>query len=109
VKYNEDHVWSEDHFYGQSVSMVGRLCKKFNYDIVESHYNNLFLIPREINKFKSLTPEEAYDMGYRNKIDRKMKFPWNDDMEELLNMGREDGIVFLENKFEKYSGKYILE
>ncbi len=109
VKYSSDHVWAVDHFYGQSISMCYKLCIKYNYDIVELHYNNLFMVPKEVNKFNSLTPEEAYDVGYRNKKDRKEKFPWNKDMEELLVMDKENGIKFLAMKFEKYSGKFILE
>ena len=66
------------------------LCKKYQYAIVELYYNSTFLIPSEINKNASLKPKEAYDTGYKNRIDRKEKFPWNKDMEELLHMSATD-------------------
>ena len=109
VKYDPAHAWKEDHFYGQSISKCHELCQKYDYDIVELHYNNLFLVPKEINTFGSLSPEKAYEDGYKNKPDRKEKFPWNSDMEELLTMPKEKGIEFLNKKFEKYNGKYILK
>lgn len=109
VKYDPNFMWDESHFYGQSISKCYELCKKYRYDIVELYYNNLFLIPSEINKHGQLSPEQAYGIGYKNKKDRKEKFPWNSDMEELLTMSKEKAIEFLKCKFEKYDGKYILE
>jgi len=109
VTYSEDHFWQEDHFYGQSICMSNKLCLKHNYQIVELHYNNLFIVPQEINKFKALSPEEAYESGYKSKSDREQRFPYNGDMNVLLNMNKEEGIEFIRAKFTKYSGKYFLE
>jgi hypothetical protein len=109
VKYDPDHFWKTDHFFGQSISKCYELCEKHKYDIVKLHYNNLFLVPKEINVFDSFLPEKAFEEGYLNKKDRKEKFPWNSDMEELLTMSKEKGIEFLNKKFEEYKGKYILE
>jgi hypothetical protein len=106
VVYDELHYWHQDHFYGQSISQCYELCKKFNYDIAELHYNNLFLIPHELNKKPALTPEQAYDAGYRNKSDRKEKMPWNADMEEVLTLSKEEAISFINQKFEQYKGLY---
>jgi len=108
VRYDSNYVWNEDHFYGQSISKCYELCRKYNYDIVELHYNNLFLIPSEINNNARLSPEEAYESGYKNKNDRKEKFPWNADMEELLSISKDEGIEFLNKKFNQYEGEYIL-
>jgi hypothetical protein len=109
VKYDLNHFWEEDHFHGQSLSQLFELCKKYQYDIVELLYNNAFLIPNEINKNESLKPEKAYDAGYKNKNDRKLKFPWDKDMEELLYMTALDGIEFINKKFVKYKNRYICE
>ena len=109
VKYNPDHLYEGDHNYGQSITKLFELCKKYQYALVELHYNSAFLIPNEINKNASLIPQEAYNVGYKNKIDRKVKFPWNKDMEELLYMSASDGIEFINKKFEKYKNKYICE
>jgi len=109
VKYIPEHFWKGDHFYGQSISRCYKLCKKYNYDIVELCYNNMFIIPKEINKQKALSPEVAYKNGYKNKADRRDRFPWNSDMEYLLSMSKNDGKKFINNKFNKYKGMYILE
>lgn len=109
VKYDIDHSWSGDHFHGQSISKCYELCEKYGYEIVELNYNNLFLVPRELNTFGSLSPEEAYETGYRGRSDRREKFPWNDDMEELLAMPREEGLRFVREKFRKYDGRFIVE
>jgi hypothetical protein len=67
------------------------------------------MVPREINKFGALSPEEAYDAGYRRKSDRKAQFPWNSDMEDVISLGKLEAIELLHKKFRKYEGKYTLE
>ncbi|MFH0795606.1 MAG: hypothetical protein V2A65_00935 [Candidatus Omnitrophota bacterium] len=109
VFYDPNHIWAKDHFYGQSISQLYSLCKKYEYDLVELHYCNAFLIPKEINKNKPLTPEEAYDKGYRYKVDRKKKFPWNSDMESVLEMPPEKTVEFIKEKFGKYEGRYLIK
>jgi hypothetical protein len=109
VKFDQDHVWNADHFYGQSISKCYELCEKYRYEIVELYYNNLFIVPREENKYGALSPEAAFETGYKNKIDRKDKFPWNADMEAILTMSKNDAVIFLNSKFEKYAGKYELK
>lgn len=109
VSYDPQHFWREDHFYGQSIVRCYELCKKYRYEIVELHYNNLFLMPRELNPHPALDPEKAYDAGYRNKPDRRQRFPWNADMEPLLQMPKAEAIQFLREKFAKYAGKFELK
>lgn len=108
VKYSTDHYWRGDHFYGQSISQLNKLCKKYNYKIVELFYNNAFLMPSEIKGPRTLTCEEAYKAGYSDKADRIAKFPYNQDMEELQSLNKSQGIQFLRDKFKKYSGSYTL-
>ena len=109
VKFDPRHSWLGDHFQGQSICKCFELCVRHRYDIVELQYNNLFIVPREINPFPALKPEEAYDAGYRNRPDRTEKFPWNVDMESVLTMSRLGAIDFLNDKFAKYAGKYLIE
>jgi hypothetical protein len=109
VTFSEDHQWSGDHFQGQSICKCYELCVKYDYAIVELHYNNLFLVPAELNLWGVLTPEAAYDAGYRLKADRQRTFAWNADMEDVLTMARPEAIEFLQRKFAKYAGHYTLE
>lgn len=108
VNYDKNFHWDQSHFYGQSISQVYLLCRKYKYDIVKLEYNNIFLMPHEINKNKPMSPEEAYNEGYKNREDRKSKFPWNSDMEDLMQMKPKDGIKFINEKFIKYKGLYTI-
>jgi hypothetical protein len=110
VMPNSDHKYFPgDHFYGMSISMLGDLCKNYSYDIIGLNYINAFLVPHEKNLFtKALTPDEAYRTGYWDKHDRKEKFPWNANMEELHSMDPDTGMKFIRNFFLEHEGKYIL-
>jgi len=109
VTFNEDQQWTGDHFQGQSICKCHELCVQYRYDMVELHYNNLFLVPAELNVWKALTPHAAYDEGYRLKPDRKRRFPWNADMEDVLDMPPGEAVEFLRRKFADYKGRYTLE
>ena len=106
VKWDPSYIWGVDHFYGQSISQLHILAAKHQYALVELHYNSAFLIPIEYSPNVSLTPEEAYQSGYLGKPDRKIKFPWNENMEEVLHMKPNDVLIFVNKFFEKYKGKY---
>jgi hypothetical protein len=109
VLYSEDHVWRDDHFQGQSIAKCHELCVKHSYEIIDLHYNNLLIVPAEINPFPVLTPREAYDIGYRNKPDRREKFFWNADMEPILTLDPEAAAAFLNDKFAEYQGRFTLD
>lgn len=110
VKFDNDHFWKEDNFYGQSVCKLNELAIKYDYDLVEVHYCNAFLIPKELNKsFKALDPTFAYQVGYANKADRKQKFPTNTEVEHLQHIPVEEAMKWLSNHFDqKYKGMYEL-
>jgi hypothetical protein len=106
VKWSSDYVWAGDHFYGQSLSQLCLLCAKHNYALVELHYNNAFLVPLELEPRTMLSAEEAYNSGYLNMPDRKHKFPWNENMEEVLTMNPKQALAFIEKFFSEYRGKF---
>jgi len=107
VNWDPEYVWAADHFYGQSISQLYILCTQYQYSMVELHYNNAFLIPEEINIYPSLTPEEAYTKGYLEQPDRKEKFPWNANVEELLGLSPQEAVDFVNKFFQKYEGKFV--
>jgi len=109
VTFGENQHWTGDHFQGQSICKCHELCLKHRYDIVELHYNNLFLVPAELNTWTALSPLAAYDAGYRLKADRAQRFPWNADMEAVLSLPPREAAEFLERKFAPYAGRYLLE
>ncbi len=109
VRFDPSFAWAEDltdHFHGQSISQLYLLATKCRYALVELHYNNAFLVPSEYSWKRPLSPEEAYQMGYKEKSDRKEKFPWNADIEEGLHMPPLEALDFIHKRFEKYQGKY---
>jgi hypothetical protein len=109
VKWNPDHAWAQDHFFGQSLSILEDLGKRQGYALVGLEYNNAFLIPRELNPVPIMTAGDAYRQGYADRPDRLKRLPWNKDMEPLLKMPSADAIRFIQDKFKAYKGRYILE
>lgn len=109
VKWDPGHSWAQDHFFGQSLSMLEDLAKRRDYDLVGVEYNNAFLIAREQNPVPVLTAAEAYRTGYSARPDRLERLPWNADMEPLLTLPPVEAAAFLRRKFQAYEGKYVLE
>lgn len=111
VNWNPNFSYSGDEFFGQSISQLNCLCEQYGYELVDLEYNNAFLIPKEINPFASLTPEEAYQAGYIGRADRLEKLPWRKDslIEKIHELPPQDALVFLNNLFSKYQGQYTLK
>lgn len=108
VRYDPNYVWAEDHFFGQSLSKLYELGEAHGYSIAELYYNNAFLVRGEVTDRVALTPETAYATGYLERPDRKERFPWNGDVEEIHSLDPEGKIAFIESYFAKYSGRYEL-
>jgi hypothetical protein len=106
VKWRPEYAWNGDHFYGQSISQLHMLCNRYNYALVELHYNNAFLIPLERSPKPSLSAEQAYQSGYLNKPDRKSKFPWNYNVEDLLHMQPDEALASINTIFDEYKGLF---
>ena len=108
VRYDPAYVWAEDHFYGQSLATLHELATARDYALVELHYNNAFLVPRERAAGRGLAPEEAYAQGYLDRPDRLRLFPWNADMEEVHSLEPEQQLAFVEERFAQYRGRFDL-
>ena len=111
VEFANEYIWDDEnnHFQGQSISKAYELCLKYDYKILKLHYNNLFIAPIESEIEDNLSPLEAYNEGYFNRLDRCKKFPWNKDMEAIFSLDDEDKITYLKRKFHKYNGKFTIE
>lgn len=109
VKWDPAHHWAQDHFYGQSLSLLEDLGRKNGYALVGLEYNNAFLIPRELNPVPMMSAADAYRTGYLDRPDRLQRLPWNKDMEALQGMDAEAAKAFVREKFQAYEGKYLLE
>jgi Methyltransferase FkbM domain len=104
VKWDPDHSWSGDHFFGQSISQLAALGRENNYALVGLHYNNAFLAPSELDVAPSLTAEEAFQRGYA----AREHFPWNEDVEPALAMDAAEAEAFFRELFAAYEGRYEL-
>ncbi len=108
VRWDSRYVWAGDHFYGASISKMHELCVTHHYALTELHYNNAFLVPAELWNGPSLSPEQAWCTGYRDKADRREKYPWNANMDDLLSMSPEGAIAALRTRFRDRDGMYDL-
>lgn len=109
VKWDPDHHWAQDHFFGQSLSMLEEQGIRHGYALAGLEYNNAFLVPRGSSAAAPLTAAEAYHAGYLSRPDRLERLPWNADMEPLHAMDAEAARAFVREKFAAYAGKYVLE
>jgi hypothetical protein len=109
VLWSDGYAWKGDHFYGQSLSQAQALASSRGYALVALEYNNAFFIRRGSCSWPELTPEQAYQAGYRDRPDRLDRLPWNKDMENLQNRPPQDAARLLREKFAAYEGRYRLE
>jgi hypothetical protein len=98
-----------DHFFGQSIAKLVELAAARDYDLVELHYNNALLVPRERGLGVALTAEEAYRTGYAERPDRRQRFAYNADMDPLLTMDPDAAAQFVREKFRGREAEYLLE
>ena len=111
VDYDEKHYWKGDHFYGCSIRAASETIKPFGYILESLQYNNAMFIRSDLASqlFDDTSVEIAYESGYKNKSDRKKLFPWNADVDCLLDFSKDDSIKFINNFFSKYDGKYTIK
>jgi hypothetical protein len=109
VKFQNDGSWGNDHFYGQSLSMLEVLAARHNYDLVNLEYNNAFLIPREINPDPAINAADAWRKGYFERPDRAQRFPWNAEFESIYAKSSAESKAYFREKFQRFEGQYILE
>ncbi len=109
VLFEPSHFWKGDHFFGCSITAASSTVKKFGYKLIKLQYNNaIFVCDSFSQNFEDLSPEKAYDEGYKYKPDRKQKFKYNESVDELLHMDSKNVIIFLNNLYKDYEGMYEL-
>ena len=83
------------------------IIKPYGYKLSHLTQSNAFFVCKNtfVDK-EDLDASTAYDQGYRNIKDRKVLYHYNEDMDCLLDMTDEEGLVFINKFFAKYEGKY---
>ena len=80
---------------------IRKQMKAQGYVLESLQYNNAFFVRRDIaaGKFADQSTNEAYERGYRTRSDRKELFPWNHDMEDLLQATPDEVIKLLHQRW----------
>ena len=111
AKFNKDDNWEkDDHFFGCSITAAADLLTSNDYIIDSLQYNNLIAIKKGLlnDNTQNTDIKKIYQDGYKNKPDRKKLFPWNKDIDCLLEMEDDEILDFLNNYFYEYKDKYTL-
>ncbi len=109
VDFDEGHYWKGDHFYGCSITAASSLMEEFGYSLINLEWNNAFFIPNaliEKSNLDPLCPHKAYELGYKNRSDRLVIFPWNSNVDYWQSLGTDLAISEIEKYFSKYQGKF---
>lgn len=111
VKFDPDHVWRGDHFYGCSLVAASEIVKPQGYVLESLHYDNALFVRRDVaeGRFEDRAVEDAYEEGYWDRPDRRELFPWNHDMEHLGGLTPDALESELRERFRDYEGLYVLE
>jgi hypothetical protein len=101
VLFDVNQIWSKDHFFGCSIASASKALNNFGYKLAHIEYNNAFFIKENLqNRFElTRTIFEMYNQGYRDKPDRKSKFPNNQDVECLLDFSADAGVQKIRDLF----------
>ena len=100
VKYDPNYWWDTSHFYGMSLSKLYELLDRYGYDLINLTFNNAYAVRKDKNPgYTSFTPEEAYDVFYKNASDREHHFGYNGNVNSLLELTPEEGIDFIRHFF----------
>jgi len=107
VKYDPVYWWGENGFFGQSLSQVEILCKRYGYHMLEIEYNDVFIAPNELTPDMGKSPEMLYMEGFYNREDKdKCKYD-RAMVEQLLHSDDNERIMYIDLIFSEYKGKYI--
>jgi hypothetical protein len=110
VNFNENHYWRGDHFYGCSIDAAAEIIKKFGYILVAMEFNNAFFVSSEVglNVFQDLSPADAFKRGYQYRLERKLLFPYNANVEHWLDAEPSDTMRMISEYFNPYNGLFTL-
>ena len=101
----------DTHFYGMSLSKFYELAHKYDYDVINLTFNNVYAVRKDKNPgLKTFEANELYDIFYKKLrlSGAANMFHYNANVDVLLSITPEEGISFLNTFYQKYKGKYEL-
>ena len=92
VKYKEDYVWDESHFYGFSIQSAEALMSRHDYAIIQIHdLSNIVCVKKEVLDsipFLSgnVSIDQLYRVQYIHNFTRFTSLPWNESVNYWLEL-----------------------
>lgn len=112
VRYSAEHRWDEGHCYGCSLSAASDVLGAAGYRLVGLEYNNAFFVRDDTVAtagVASVAPEDAYRFGYSSRAERRRWFPWNVDMDDLLECAPGEAVARLRQRFGRSRADFVLQ
>lgn len=108
VKYSENFKFPGNHFYGCSLTAAKNLLNQYDLKLSHIYGNNAFFLNSKY--FDNILDDdfESYNLGYKNLPNRKKKFPYNSDIDLLLNMEKDEAVKHINNLFTEYKNQYFI-
>lgn len=112
INYDPNYWWDISHFYGYSLSMLEDIK---GYKVESLDFNNVIMTPG----VQEVPLSDIYNNGYWNMAKREYnpynrpyadhgRPCYNEDFDPIYSMSYDDQIKFINEKFKKFAGKYIL-
>jgi len=112
LRYSPDFSWDEGHCYGCSLAAAWDVLGAAGYRLEGVEYNNAFFVREDVAERRgvpAVAPEAAYRQGYAERADRRRWFPWNRDVEDLLECGPVEVVARLGRRFRRTRASYVLQ
>jgi hypothetical protein len=112
LRYSPDFRWDEGHCYGCSLAAAWDVLGAAGYRLEGLEYNNAFFVREDAAEragVPALAPGDAYRRGYAERADRLLWFPWNRDVDDLLECAPEEVAARLARRFRRTRAGYVLQ
>lgn len=106
LPYSPSYVYTGDGCSGQSIAMLDLLRRQHDYVLLGLDYQNAFLAPADC-ELRSVSPEEAYQVGFANRPGRNTRSPWLAEFEPLQTMPPEEAVRWIEERFTAHRGEFF--
>lgn len=110
VEFDENHYWQGDHFYGCSLDAAYEILRPFGYALHKLQYNNALFVRSDLSTegVRDLAPDLAFDLGYKEALNRSVLFSYNADVDYWLDLEPSDAVKAITSFFTSYSGMFTI-
>jgi len=97
VLYSDEHYWQGDHFFGCSLAAAFDAMSVRDYSLINFHFNNAIFVDNRQTKAVPVIKDlrDTHKKGYLQQKDRKLLFPWNENIEILQTQSDASAEIFL--------------